>query len=157
MDTTHLVNNSGLTCSGYYYIFRQQINSALSAVNINTTPTTKLAEQKDYGIKISKPTIDVKTATAQNLIFISGKKTTNDFCRVHVIHKISTGSYSSSPVTISHDLGYIPQAWWFKNTSGSEWRMVALTETSTTETRGIVGAGSGNYSVIIFKDPVLGV
>lgn len=60
---------------------------------------------KDYGIKISKPGVDVKTATDQELVFSSKFDTFR-------VHSTGTGSFtanlSTQTATINHALGYVP-------------------------------------------------
>lgn len=57
----------------------------------------------DYGIKISKPGVDVKTADPHELVFSSAFKTPK-------IHDRGSGTltHSSRTVTIPHNLGYPP-------------------------------------------------
>lgn len=60
---------------------------------------------KDYGIKISKPGFDVKTAADKDLVFSSKFDTFR-------VHSTGIGSFtangSAQTATIPHSLGYVP-------------------------------------------------
>lgn len=163
-DGTSLVfdNSSGLYNGTvlYNYVFVDQIDEAITESKVKTTSTTS-SVAAGYGFKISKSGKNVLTATGKDLIISSEYSTLQ-------INQVSTGShnFSSSTLTISHGLGYVPQFYFYvKNLRGdSRWEMIGnssitaptlTVEATTTNCKlTLTGQGTKNYSLIIFKDPI---
>lgn len=90
--------SSSYTATVYYFILVDPAQP--------TSPASGVAATGDYGIKISKPGIDVKTAKDTELVFSSKFNTFK-------VAETGTGSLTSDATnpktaTIPHSLGYVP-------------------------------------------------
>lgn len=63
----------------------------------------------NYGMKVSQPGEDVKTAGASKLMFSSSLLT-------NPVYEVVDFTMSSDPYTYSHGLGFAPKAWVFLDT-----------------------------------------
>lgn len=158
--TQTLTNRHTGALSGYYYIFQEQLDQNYSAVEIQPDATSQGTQVADYGMKASKATNDVKTAAVKDLIMTSGRKAASEQAKLHIINSITTGELAGSPYLneVNHNLGYIPQVWWFADIGeAGGWQMIgnamdSSIGTTTTKT-GMTLPYAGNYACIIFKDP----
>jgi len=161
VNSTNLIQGATPLTSGYYYIFQEQLNQNYSPVNVQTTATSQGTQVADYGVKASKSTYDVKTATVKNLIMTSGRKAAGEEARLHIVHSITTGDLPgvAGNTTITHNLGYVPMVLWYLLLDpATRWQMVtnatdsSISITTTTTVLGLTGY-TGKYACVIFKDP----
>jgi len=170
ISSANLIQSSSgnIRTAGYYYIFQEQLNQNYSPVSIQPTTTSQGTQVADYGMKSSKDTYDVKTAAVKNLIMTSGRKAASEQAKLHIIHSITTGTYPTGsdpwPITITHNLGYIPMVWWFLKEGeygDSRWALITshgivsapTIDSTKTEINFDFEPLPGNYACVIFKDP----
>ncbi len=89
--------------------------STSSSTTTTSTSTTTLLD--DYGMKISLPGIDVKTASVSNLAYSSKFNTFKVF---------SQGTTSGTDITIPHNLGYAPTFEVFMESGNNRYRLPRL-------------------------------
>lgn len=96
--------DGGTTVSGdtVYFTLHQFLDTfdTLSASSINTG-TSSGASSTDYGIRISKAGYDVATCDDINCILSSSFFT-------HIVHMKGTSTGDGDPISVSHNLNYIP-------------------------------------------------
>lgn len=160
VSTTQLINNSGQTLSGYYYIFKERLDEDRAAINVQTVATTRGSENADIGMVIAKDGYDVRTATLKDLVMLSGRANAGKVAQLHLMHLKKTGALSGvfgTPNTVTHNLGYRPQVWWFVKLTSENWKMVnnaddSFIDITTTDTK-LYLPYAGDWCCVIFKDP----
>lgn len=93
-----------------------------------SAPTFPTAE--DMGIRISKPGKNVLTDTDANMFFTTRKKT----WQVYEEKEVTT---SASPHTITHNLGYAPEALVYANSNGKRVRLNRMFSVNYTDPTGV--------------------
>jgi hypothetical protein len=145
--------------NGYYYIFKNKIDEEIIPEKVVGGTSTKGGDSGDIGIKVSKDGYDVKKASPENLIMSSSYQVKSRASRIHLIHMLETGKTTGSDITVTHDLGYIPEVWWYARVDSfgdSRWQMLSnATDTQITITDTITKLSlnyTGSYSCVVFKD-----
>lgn len=165
--------------TGYYYVFRLDIQSPFFAPIINTTNNSLAATNSDIGMKITKPGADVTSADFRDYVLHSATKSP----LVHIVSSGSLNQPSDEPTSpggvmyrVTHNLGYLPLAysicnfgandtiefdpnyWYFFSAppSGVSFNHFYVSDTSVTVDDDTFSRGTGSTTtaaIIVLKDP----
>jgi len=157
-----------------WFILNANIQTAYTAPNVDTTSDSQGAISNDYGFKVSKSGIDVKSAGLANLQSFSGSSAGSVPVRHQNIHKIGTGTAVNGTTTsFSHGLTYKPMFLFYGFKSGSGYFILTQAYTiggapdypliqkyriwTTSSQVRINNTTGGNKSVayLVLKDPLL--
>lgn len=143
------------TITGYYYIFRQNLESKVTSDLISATSRAKNSAD-DYRFKVARSGKNVASNDFRDLSADSAGRTLN-------IHRMdyATEAGVSWSKTVSHGLGYTPFYLVYINDAGTAgWQLVTgkdqiaftYADIDVIEFGAISSAGT-KWSYIIFKDP----
>jgi hypothetical protein len=148
-------NYSEATYSGYYYIFRYNIQTAFTAPILSSTSASPGASG-NYGIKVTKAGASIVSTDYRDYVIHSAT-------RSPMIHKTGFGTFTliGSSVVVTHSLTYEPLYFIFFNSddhSDNRWQLallsggdfgIEMTDTTLTFT----ALPTGDYAYVILKDP----
>ena len=111
-----------------------------------TTGTSSGASSTDYGIRISKDGFDVKSCDDIDCVLSSSFFT-------QIIHMKGIDTSGTNPITITHDLGYIPSYLMFTKEASADdhIRLFTQVEATTTTLSIFNGYAYEEFYYIIFK------
>lgn len=145
-----------------YFIFYRDMTTAISETIVIPTPISPLEVTVDYGIKVSKDGQDIRNIGLKDQVINSGGRTL-------LLDKIVTGTLANGTnnITVSHTLGYPPMFWFYVDTFVFDTRYAMVynrqsqdahitmeATTSSIVINNIISGGIGNYSCVVFKDPI---
>jgi len=112
----------GISTSFSYFILNIDLEEDYTAPIVNATGSSQGAYNSDWGFKVSKDGVDVKTAELQDLISFSGSSAGGYPVRHQIVQKVGGHANHSTNTTIpiNHGLTYAPMFYIYrKYDSGS--------------------------------------
>lgn len=163
MSTTNLQYSSlaGEDIDGYYFIFQHNLEESFVSPNVVTGTISDNPDSvdKDYGVKVAKAGADVSSTDLRDFALHSAT-------RSPMIDTVTTGTKAagSTPIVVTHDLGYEPFPLVFAKLSSGSAFTPARWQALTTASDSFVSASSTSvsvtipypcdYCIIILKDPL---
>ncbi len=117
------------------YIFLDDF-TAVTEKNVNSDLTTS-TEDEDYGFRVSKDGVDVKTGADIDMVTTSSTYT-------NIIHKKGTSATSA----VSHNLGYVPPMFGYFKDSGASYIYRTQVSADSSNINFVITAGETAHYVI---------
>ena len=161
--------NDNYSCS--YFITNLDLDVDYVAPIINSSTTTQGSYNSDWGFKVSKDGINVKTATLQDLVSFSGASSGGYPVRHQIIHKIAgyANQTTNTTITIAHGLSYKPMFYLYRqgDTGVNKYYYPYIYDSGQNNAKLMSWAdntninifqdygGNESWRIVIFKDPLL--
>lgn len=149
----------------YYFIFENKLDEPFESPITQSGDTTS-GGNDEFGIRVAKDTKSADSTDKRDF-------TLDSDTREPTIHKIAYGNYSGTlNVTTNHDLGYPPLVLPYVRETNlglltdGKWRMITsgnagagdpveVSSDNSNTTVNIASANTGEYSIVILKEPYL--